>query len=135
MERLCETPVDPCVCSAVRVDPVEDSMWSKRPPEDGELAFVSKRCCFSGVLLIGFTCADVGEESGAADVEYTEVVHPQPAASAPGERLYIFLTVKAHLICKMTAIFIPTCCKHPPNFLLELIKLPGRGLITLNEHI
>ncbi|XP_029706097.1 platelet endothelial cell adhesion molecule isoform X5 [Takifugu rubripes] len=48
-----------------RVDTVEDSMWSKPPPEDGELG-------------TGFTCADVGEESGA-DVEYTEVLHPRPA--------------------------------------------------------
>lgn len=36
-------------------------------------------------------------------------------------------TVEAHLIA---AISVQTGCKHPPNFLLELIKHPGRGLIT-----
>lgn len=51
---------------------------------------LAKRCSFYCVLLIGLTCADVGEESGVAGVEYTEVVHPQPAGWAPGERLYIY---------------------------------------------
>lgn len=57
------TNVHLCVCLTVRVDKAANSVWSERPPN-----------------------AAIDEESSMAssepDVEYTEVVHPQPADPA-----------------------------------------------------
>lgn len=43
------------------------------------------------------------EESGAAEVEYTEVVHPQPGASAPGDHLHISPSAKRLLFSSGSA--------------------------------
>lgn len=62
------------------------------------LLFLKRWIYCSALLRIGFIYAEeVGEEesravSNGADVEYTEVVHPQPGVLTRGKLLYILHT-------------------------------------------
>lgn len=86
-----------CVC----VWQWEPMAWRTACGPNGHLKMVSrtsslKMCIYASVAegWIGPSEESGDEESGAAEVEYTEVVHPQPRASAPGDLLHISPSAK-----------------------------------------